>query len=198
MLEPLDKVIAEAHRAVVAPFARRTALRLGLPQQTMRNPAPTHLLLFFCRHRVPILSAMVRMLFNSEIQCRLPASIHLPYPYGIVIHPRAVIGQRVTLMQQVMIGGKDSSEDIAPVIGDDVCIGAGARVLGDVRIGNAAVIGANAVVTRDIPPGVTVVGANRILPGARPASVGAGRDPAIARFPVGAQRQSRSQTRQPL
>ena len=48
-------------------------------------------------------------------------------------------------------------------IGDDVYIGAGARVLGDVRIGNGVVIGANAVVTRDIPPGVTVVGANRIV-----------------------------------
>ena len=67
-------------------------------------------------------------------------------------------------MQQVTIGGRDHRENIAPLIGDDVYIGAGARVLGDVRIGQGVVIGANAVVTRDIPPGVTVVGANRIVP----------------------------------
>jgi serine O-acetyltransferase len=67
------------------------------------------------------------------------------------------------VMQQVTIGSKDPSDNVAPVIGDDVYIGAGARVLGDVRIGNGAVVGANAVVTRDIPPGTTVVGANRIL-----------------------------------
>ncbi len=56
-----------------------------------------------------------------------------------------------------MIGGRDGEPNIAPVIGDDVTIGAGARILGDVRIGNGATIGANAVVTRDIPPGATVV-----------------------------------------
>jgi serine acetyltransferase len=196
--QPPGKAGAEAQRATVAKLARRTAQRSDSPLQAMRNPATTHLLLFFCRRRVPVLSAWVRMLFNSDIQCRLPADIHLPHPYGIVIHPQAVIGHRVILMQQVMIGGKDSSENIAPVIGDDVRIGAGARVLGDVRIGNGVVIGANAVITRDIPPGVTVVGANRIVPGARPATVSAGNDPAIARFPVGAQRHSRSQTRGPL
>ena len=88
----------------------------------------------------------------------------MPHPYGIIVHPQAVIGRRVTVMQQVMIGGRDHRENIAPVIGDDVYIGAGARVLGDVRIGNGVVIGANAVVTRDIPPGATVVGADRIVP----------------------------------
>ena len=52
---------------------------------------------------------------------------------------------------------------MAPVIGNDVYIGAGARVLGDVRIGDGVTIGANAIVTRDIPAGVTVVGSNRIV-----------------------------------
>jgi serine O-acetyltransferase len=85
-------------------------------------------------------------------------------------------------MQQVTIGGRDHRENIAPLIGDDVYIGAGARVLGDVRIGHGVVIGANAVVTRDIPPGVTVVGANRIV-----ATPRAG-DASITQFPVGVQR----------
>jgi serine O-acetyltransferase len=50
-----------------------------------------------------------------------------------------------------------------PVIEDNVFIGAGAKVLGPVRIGRGATVGANAVVTRDVPSHCTVVGANRIL-----------------------------------
>lgn len=162
--QPIEEVSAEAERAIVAQLARRTARRLGLPDISKDNPTSTDVLLFFCRRHVPLLSKLVRVLFNSDIHCRLPADVHMPHPYGIVIHPQAVIGHRVTVMQQVMIGGRDRDENIAPVIGDDVSIGAGARVLGDVRIGNGAIIGANAVVTRDIPPGATVVGANRIVP----------------------------------
>ena len=95
----------------------------------------------------------------------------------------------MTVMQQVTIGGRDHRENIAPLIGDDVYIGAGARVLGDVRVGQGVVIGANAVVTRDIPPGVTVVGANRIVPTPRPPCLDDSTDDvSIARFPVGVQR----------
>jgi serine O-acetyltransferase len=51
----------------------------------------------------------------------------------------------------------------APKIGHRVYIGAGAKILGPVVIGDDAVVGANAVVTKDVPAGATVVGANRIL-----------------------------------
>jgi thymidylate kinase len=183
--QPLERVVSEAERAIVMQLAQRTARRLGLPLETANNPPATKLLLFFCRRNVPIVSRLVRVLFNSDIYCRLPPDVHMPYPYGVVIHPQAVIGRRVTIMQQVMLGGRDLAENIAPVIGDDVYIGAGARVLGDVRIGQGVVIGANAVVTRDIPPGVTVVGANRVVgsaSGAHAATPPA--DPTVARFPV--------------
>jgi thymidylate kinase len=191
--QPLEQVVNEAERAIVTQLALRTARRLGLPLETPNNPTATKLLLFFCRRNVPIVSRLVRVLFNSDIYCRLPPDVHLPYPYGVVIHPEAVIGRRVTIMQQVTLGGRDLSENIAPVIGDDVYIGAGARVLGDVRIGQGVVIGANAVVTRDIPPGVTVVGANRIVGAARGAHAATPpADPTVARFPVGAQRSSRT------
>jgi serine O-acetyltransferase len=87
----------------------------------------------------------------------------MPYPFGIFIQRNAVIGSRVTVMQQVTIGNQHPSDPGAPVIEDNVCIGAGAKILGAVRIGHGATVGANAVVTRDVPSHCTVVGANRIL-----------------------------------
>lgn len=165
--QPLPRLIAQAERAIVAHVAQRTADRLRLPQEELKNPSSANLLLFFCRHNVPLLSRLVRIIFNSDIYCLMPEDVHLPHPYGVVIHSQAVIGRRVTIMQQATIGGKDQTEAIAPIIGNDVYIGAGARVLGDVRIGDGAVIGANAVVTHDIPPAVTVVGNNRIIGEAR-------------------------------
>jgi serine acetyltransferase/thymidylate kinase len=161
--QSLQQVVAAAERAIVAHLENRTAERLGLPVVAPRNPLATRILMFFSRHQVPILSRLVRIVFNSELNCRLPAHIYMPHPYGIVLHSQAAIGERVTIMQQVAIGDAEQGEAVAPVIGNDVYIGAGARVLGDVRIGDGVTIGANAVVTRDIPSGATVVGANRIL-----------------------------------
>jgi serine O-acetyltransferase len=160
---PLEKVVAAAERAIVAHLENRTAERLRLPLAAPKNPLATDVLLFFCRRHIPVVSRLIRILYNSDIYCRLPTHIYIPHPYGIVMHSQAAIGERVTVMQQVAIGDKDQGESVAPVIGNDVYIGAGARVLGDVRIGDGVTIGANAIVTRDIPPGVTVVGANRIV-----------------------------------
>ena len=189
--QPIEHVIADAERAIVAQTARRTAHRLGLPVDEIDNPRSTRVLLFFSRRTVPALSRLVRILFNSDIQCRIPPDIHLPHPYGIVIQAQAAIGRRVTVMQQVTIGAKDQSESSAPIIGDDVYIGAGARVLGDVRIGDRVVIGANAVVTRDVPAGSTVVGANRIIAGRLALATKRAADGSVARFPIGTQRAHR-------
>jgi serine acetyltransferase len=66
-------------------------------------------------------------------------------------------------MQQVTLGAKDPERNAAPIVGDHAYLGAGARILGNVTIGTGAIVGANAVVTRDVPAGARVVGANRIL-----------------------------------
>lgn len=163
--QPVEQVIADAERAIVAQASRRTAHRLGLPVDAIDNPTAARVLLFFCRRNIVLVSRFVRAIFNSDIQCRIPHDIHLPHPYGIAIHPLAALGRRVTVMQQATIAPRDPAEGGAPIIGDDVYIGAGARVLGDVKIGERVVIGANAVVTRDVPAGSTVVGANRIIAG---------------------------------
>jgi serine O-acetyltransferase len=131
------------------------------------NPLGARLLQFACRHGVPVLSDVMRTLLNSGIYCRLRSPILMPHPYGIVIHRNAVIGSRVTVMHQVTIGNRHPADPGAPVIEDNVCIGAGAKILGPVRVGRGATVGANAVVTRDVPSHCTVVGANRILGGTR-------------------------------
>jgi len=87
----------------------------------------------------------------------------LPHPNGIVVHQDAVIGNDCMLMQQVTIG--QLSQEFAPVIGSGVYVGAGAKVLGKVTIGDRARIGANAVVLCDVPAGWTAVGVPaRLIP----------------------------------
>ncbi|HZH03992.1 MAG TPA: serine acetyltransferase [Myxococcaceae bacterium] len=76
---------------------------------------------------------------------------------GIVIHKEAKVGRHCLLSQQVTIGGR-SGRPGAPVICDFVRIGAGAKVLGAVRVGKFAVIGANAVVVKDVRDGAVVAG----------------------------------------
>ena len=80
----------------------------------------------------------------------------IPHPNGIVIHPGARIGVNCLIFQQVTIGHRDQPG--LPVIEGHVDIGAGAKILGPVHIGRHARIGANAVVTTDIPDGAVAVG----------------------------------------
>jgi serine O-acetyltransferase len=76
---------------------------------------------------------------------------------NIVIHSQAVIGRNCTLRHGVTIGNR-IEDGPTPVIEDDVDFGAYAQVLGDVRIGKGAKIGAMTVVLCDVPPGATAVG----------------------------------------
>lgn len=80
----------------------------------------------------------------------------LPHPNGVVIHEDAVIGDDCMIMQQVTIGMIGDGE--VPVLGNSVYVGAGAKIIGKVRVGDGARIGANAVVIEDVPPGCTAVG----------------------------------------
>lgn len=89
-------------------------------------------------------------------EARIDGSTRLPHPNGVVIHAQAVIEPGCLIMQQVTLG--QLAEGGAPSVGRGVYIGAGAKVLGPVRIGEGARIGANAVVLTDIPPHATAVG----------------------------------------
>jgi serine O-acetyltransferase len=76
---------------------------------------------------------------------------------GVIIHPQTRIGRNVFISPQVTLGGR-SQLDGAPVVEDNVVIGTGAKILGPIRIGEGARIGANAVVIADVRPGATVAG----------------------------------------
>jgi serine O-acetyltransferase len=77
---------------------------------------------------------------------------------GIVISGDSVIGDDVTLRHGVTLGLRRTNVPGAPVIGNRVDIGAGAKILGPVHIGDGATIGANAVVLCDVPAGALAVG----------------------------------------
>lgn len=113
---------------------------------------------------IPLLPRLLyginRILFSVVLppSVKLGRDVVLGYSgLGIVVHARAQIGDRVVIGQNVTIGGKTPHPDV-PVIEDDVQIGAGACIIGPVRVGRGAVIGANAVVVHDVPPGAVVAG----------------------------------------
>ena len=170
--QPLSAMVNQVERALLRWLECRVERRY--PDAVVGpNPLAARLL------QMPGIGRVVGWFLGCRLNCRIRSPILMPLPLGIVIERGVELGSRVTVMHQVTIGRKDP---VAPreqggnlaVIEDNVFIGAGAKVLGPVRIGRGATVGANAVVTRDVPSHCTVVGANRIL-GAGPPSVAAGR-----------------------
>ncbi len=93
---------------------------------------------------------------DIPLNCQIKGGLLMPHPNGIVIHPEVKIGPNCLIFQQVTIG--QIGEEGLPYIGGHVDIGAGAKILGNVKIGDHARIGANAVVVHDVPAGKTAVG----------------------------------------
>ena len=89
------------------------------------------------------------------INTQIGGGLLLPHPNGVVIHSGARIGPNCLIFQQVTIGNRG---DGVPEIGGHVDIGAGARVLGDIIVGDHSRIGANAVVLQNVPQGKTAIG----------------------------------------
>ncbi|XAR53869.1 Serine O-acetyltransferase [Bertholletia excelsa] len=90
---------------------------------------------------------------------RIGQGILLDHATGVVIGETAVIGDDVSILHNVTLGGTGKvAGDRHPKVGDGVMIGAGAKVLGNVRIGEGAKIGAGSVVLKDVPPKATAVG----------------------------------------
>lgn len=90
-------------------------------------------------------------------EAEIGAGLHLVHAGNIKIHPRSRIGARVGIMHDVTLGAVVDREG-APELGDDVFVGAGAKILGPVKVGNGARIAANSLVVTDIPAGSTAIG----------------------------------------
>ncbi len=92
---------------------------------------------------------------------QIAKGVRFPHPNGVVVHKDAVIGEGCLIMQQVTIGQMalgPAARNGAPTIGDGAYIGAGAKVIGGIRIGERARVGANAVVLVDVPDDAIAVG----------------------------------------
>lgn len=106
-----------------------------------------------------VMSVGVRVLTGDwlEMNATIGERFHIIHSGSIRIHPDVVIGDRCGIMHEVTLGTLAPKKG-APVIGNDVFIGAGAKILGPVRIGDGAKIAANSLVIRDVPAGATAIG----------------------------------------
>lgn len=93
----------------------------------------------------------IKLSLDIPAECEIGMGLFLPHQIGIVINGNAIIGNNSTILQQVTIGNNvfKDMERVA-IIGNNVQIGAGAKIIGPLNIGNNVVIGANAVVVNDI------------------------------------------------
>jgi serine O-acetyltransferase len=117
------------------------------------------------RAGIPMLPRMIsqyaRFMTGIEIHpgADIGKSLFIDHGMGVVIGETAVIGDNVTLYQGVTLGGTGKEKGKRhPTLGNNVVVGAGAKVLGNIKIENDVLIGANAVVIRDVPADSTVVG----------------------------------------
>jgi len=150
--QALPGVVSAAEREILVWLESRVERRH--PDALVgRNPLAARVLQWSTRTRLPLVQRAVETVLNCDIECELRAPVLMPHPYGIVIERGTEVGNRVTIAQQATLGAGPGG---APVIEENVSIGPGARVLGAVRIGRNAVIGANAVVTRDVASHCTV------------------------------------------
>ncbi len=110
-----------------------------------------------------LLTYLNLVLFGLEVapRCEIGPGIFFPHPSGTVIGAWR-IGSNVTIFQGVTLGAKelDMGFDFRrrPDVGDNVVVGAGAKILGGIRIGDNATVGANSVVVESVEAGSTVVG----------------------------------------
>ncbi len=120
---------------------------------------------FLFRRKVPLLprliSQLARHLTGIEIHpgAKMGKGFFIDHGQGVVIGETSVLGDNVTLFQGVTLGGTGKERGKRhPTLGNNVVVGAGAKILGNITIGDDVQVGANAVVIRSVPPHSTVVG----------------------------------------
>ena len=120
---------------------------------------------FFYKIKLELLARAIsqfsRFVTGIEIHpgAEIGRRLFVDHGMGVVIGETSVIGDNVTLYQGVTLGGTGKQKTKRhPTIGNNVVVGAGAKVLGNITVGDNSYIGANAVVIKDVPANSTVVG----------------------------------------
>lgn len=144
-----------------ADFSRETPRRLWDPSRrlllSIRDYQRSFEVLFIIRFIYKKWCVLRHRFWSTVCGAEIPLNstigggLLIPHPNGIVIHPSTVIGVNCLIFQQVTLAGRVTT-------GFHVDIGAGAKILGPVHLGNNARVGANSVVTKDVPAETTVVG----------------------------------------
>ncbi len=120
---------------------------------------------FLFEKRVPFLPRLIsqtaRHITGMEIHpgAKIGKGLFIDHGMGVVVGETSIIGDNVTLFQGVTLGGTGKERGKRhPTLGNNVVVGAGAKILGNIRIGDNVQVGANAVVIRSVPSHSTVVG----------------------------------------
>jgi serine O-acetyltransferase len=135
--------------------------RFGRWRYTVR-PVPLRKLLSAIYH---VLFKLVQVVTGIELPCETEVGRGLVIDHfgGIIVSGHARIGDRCRIRQGVSIGLRHVGDAKAPVIGNDVDIGAGAKLMGPITIGDGVLIGANAVVIGDVPAHSIAIGVPAVV-----------------------------------
>ncbi|HEU0115992.1 MAG TPA: serine O-acetyltransferase EpsC [Thermomicrobiales bacterium] len=157
--------------------AARTNLEVVLTSPGLHALAWHRVASWLWRRRLKLIGRLVsnfgRFFTGIEIHpgATIGRGVFIDHGMGVVIGETAIVGDNCTLYQGVTLGGTGKERGKRhPTLGDDVVVGVGAAVLGDITVGDGSRIGAGSVVLRDVPPHTTAVGV--------PARAVAWRDPA--------------------
>ncbi len=155
----------DLNRVLESDPAARTKLEVFLLYPSIHALIAYRISHFFYKHKLFFLARLIsqisRFLTGIEIHpgATIGKGLFIDHGMGVVIGETAEVGDDVTLYHGVTLGGtgKDKGKR-HPTVGNNVVIGAGAKVLGPIVIGNDAKVGANAVVVKNVPDGATAVG----------------------------------------
>ncbi|MGX1902557.1 serine O-acetyltransferase [Thermolongibacillus altinsuensis] len=111
-----------------------------------------------------LLYYVTRIIYSSDIHpnCVIGQGTKIVHHFNIVIGKNAIIGENCNIFNGVTLG-EDGRTDYYPVVGDNVTLGTGVKVLGNVKIGSNCIIGAGSVVVHDIPESSLAVGVPAVV-----------------------------------
>lgn len=130
------------------------------------------------RWPLKLVHVVVSKLMEAFMQMRLDPSaeigggLYIGHSGGVHFHPDVVIGMNCDVAHHVTIGASAMGRKGVPKLGDNVYVGTGATIVGDIQIGDGARIAANTLVMTNVPPGATVMGVpGRVVMHAAPAKI---------------------------